>query len=222
MPVQDGPQFGVRFGYQLQFPSKNTVGVNEFAFFEAGHHLGYGGYLNLKAGDGVQFSPFFGLEHAFWPKSESYLQDCSIDSFPTFMSVRDSLPGRDFRFFNIVLEPAFKFFMRKMDLWFKVQPMLSYNIQRKVEQYNHSCGVPQAGQFVDYAPSAERAHSKFNLALGAGIVKEVRFKSGSGLALEPGVKLTLSRLLYVESTAPNGLDFTLYPWGFYLNLSFFR
>jgi hypothetical protein len=221
-PVQEGAQFGIRFGYQLQFPSKNYVFAQNYTFFEAGHHIGYGGYVNLQADDGIQFSPYFGLEHVFWPKSGGYSQDCDADSFPTFMAVNDSLPGRDFRFYNLAFEPAFKFYLRKMGVFLKLQPMFSYNIQRKVEQYNHSCGVPASQQFVDYEATERRDMAKFTFSAGLGIVKEVRLANGSGLALEPGVKLMLSRLLHVDEEDPDGLDFTLYPWGFYLNLSFFR
>ncbi|HEX2901781.1 MAG TPA: hypothetical protein VHS96_18865, partial [Bacteroidia bacterium] len=52
-PEMESPQFGIRFGYQLQFPSKNYVRAQNYSFFEAGHHLGYGAYINLKADDGV-------------------------------------------------------------------------------------------------------------------------------------------------------------------------
>jgi hypothetical protein len=221
-PVQDEPQFGIRFGYQLQFPSKNYVHALNYTFFEAGHHLAYGGYINLKADEGVQFSPYFGLEHVFWPKSEGYGLDCTQDSFPTFMAVDDSLPGRDFRFFNLVFEPALKFYIRRMGVFLKLQPMFSYSIQSKVEQYVHTCGLPLGTQFVDYQESPLRNLSKFAVSAGVGIVKEVRLPGGSGLALEPGVKLMLSRLLHVKEGDLEGLDFTLYPWGFYLNLSFFR
>lgn len=221
-PVQDGPQYGIRFGYQLQFPSKNIVGVQNYSFFEAGHHLGYGGYINLRAGDGVQFSPYFGLEHVFWPKSEGYSQDCAADSFPTFMNVKDSLPGRDFRFFNLVFEPSLKFYVRRMGVFLKLQPIFTYNIQRKVEQYTHTCGVLPSSQFVDYTSSGLRDMSKFTFSIGAGFVKEVKLPKGGSLALEPGFKLMLSRLLHVKEENPDGLDFTLYPMGFYLNLSFFR
>jgi hypothetical protein len=216
------PQFGVRFSYQLQFPSKNYVYANNFSFFEAGHHLGYGGYINLKVGENVQFSPYFGLEHVFWPKSGGYSEDCTVDSFPTFMAVKDSLPGRDFRMYNLVFEPAFKFYSRKMGIHFKFQPMFAYGIQQKVEEYNHTCGVFAQSQFVDYEKSEVRGLAKFTFSVGGGIVKEVTLPKGSFLALEPGVKLMLSRLMYVQDAQPDGLDFTLYPWGFYLNLSFFR
>jgi hypothetical protein len=221
-PVQDGPQFGVRFGYQLQFPSKNYVLAQNYSFFEAGHHLGYGGFVNLKADEGIQFCPYLGLEHVFWPKSAGYTNACDLDSFPTFMAVNDSLPGRDFRFYNIVFEPALKFYLRRMSVFLKLQPIFSYNIKRKVEQYSNTCGVDPAGGFVDYTSSSLRGMSKFTFSVGAGIVKEVHLPGGSGIALEPGVKLMLSRLLHVSDTDPNGLDFTLYPWGVYLNLSFFR
>ncbi len=221
-PVLDGPQFGIRFGYQLQFPSKNRVNALDYSFFEAGHHLGYGGYINLAASDGIQFSPYFGLEHAFWPKSQSYSKACDADSFPTFMDVKDSLPGRDFRFFNLVFEPAFKFYSRRTGLFFKLQPMFAYNIQRKVEQYAHTCGVLPNSQFVDYAPTNLRSMSKFTFSIGGGIVKEVHLPKGGGIALEPGVKVMLSQLLHVEEADPNGLSFDLFPAGVYLNLSFFR
>lgn len=221
-PLQDGPQFGVRFGYQLQFPSKNYVHAQNFSFFEAGHHLGYGAYLNLRAENGVQFSPYFGLEHVFWPKSEGYGADCTLDSFPTFMAVDDTLPGRDFRMYNVVLEPALKFYIRRMSVFLKVQPVFALNIQRKVEQYAHTCGVNPHTQLVDYEATSLRDMAKFTVSVGVGIVKEVRLPKGSGLALEPGVKLMLSRLLHVREADLDGLDFTLYPWGFYLNLSFFR
>ncbi len=219
--LDEGTQFGIRFSYQLQFPSKNAVNAQDFSFFEAGHHIGYGGYINLKIGERAQFSPYLGLEHVFWPKSEGYSQVCNTDSFPTFMDVKDSLPGRDFRFFNIVFEPSFKIYSRRSGISFRFQPIFSYNIQRKVEQYTHTCGVLPDPQFVDYTPTALRGMSKFTISLGAGIVKEVRLRSGGGLALEPGVKLMLSRLLYVKEAA-NGLDFNLFPAGVYLNLSFFK
>ena len=222
VPSLDGPQFGIRFGYQLQFHSKTLVGIQNYSFFEAGHHIGYGGYLNLKAGEGVQFSPYFGLEHVFWPKSNGYSLACDADSFPTFMNVKDSLPGRDFRFFNLVFEPALKFYVRRMSVFFKLQPIFSYNIQRKVEQYTHTCGVLPSAQLVDYTSTSLRGMSKFTFSIGAGIVKEVRLPKGGSLALEPGFKLMLSRLLHVKEENPDGLDFTLYPMGFYLNLSFFR
>jgi hypothetical protein len=220
--LPDEPQFGIRFGYQLQFPSKNYVHAVNYSFFEAGHHLAYGAYINLKADQGVQFSPYFGLEHVFWPKSEGYGNACDLDSFPTFMAVDDTVPGRDFRFFNLVFEPALKFYIRRMSLFLKLQPMFAYNIQSKVEQYAHTCGVPLGTQFVDYVDAELRDFSKFTVSVGAGIVKEVRLPGGSGLALEPGVKLMLSRLLHVKEGDLDGLDFTLYPWGVYLNLSFFR
>lgn len=220
-PVQEGPQFGVRFGYQLQFPSKNIVGVQNYSFFEAGHHIGYGAFLNLRASNGVQFSPYIGLEHVFWPKSQGYSGDCTLDSFPTFIGIADSLPGRDFRFFNIAFEPALKFYVKKMSLFVKLQPMFSLNLQRKVEQYNHSCGVIPSPQFVDYESTSNRGMSKFTFSIGGGIVKEVKLPRGSYLSLEPGVKLMLTRLLYITE-ADAGLDFSLYPMGFYLNLSFFR
>jgi hypothetical protein len=222
IPTQDGSQFGIRFSYQLQFPSKNLVAAQVFTLLEAGHHIGYGAYANVKIGQAAQFSPYFGLEHVFWPKSQSYAQACDVDSFPTFMAVDDSLPGRDFRFFNLAFEPAFKFYSRRMQIWLKFQPMFAYNIQRKVEQYNHTCGVPISDQFVDYTKTSLRGMSPFTFSLGAGIVKEVRFKNGSGLALEPGAKIMLSRLLFVKELQANGRSFDLYPAGFYLNLSFFK
>ena len=221
-PVQDGPQYGVRFSYQLQFPSKNDVGLHSYSFFEAGHYIGYGAFVNLRIGKGAQFSPYLGLEHVFWPKSKGYAQACDIDSFPTFMGVNDSLPGRDFRFYNIAFEPAFKFYSRRMGIYWKLQPMFSYNIQHKVEQYNHACGVPIGTQFIDYQSNNLRSMSKFTFSLGMGIVKEVRVGKDSFLALEPGFKLMLSRLLAVHEENPDGLSFDLFPWGFYLNLSFFK
>lgn len=215
-------QFGIRFGYQLQFPSKNYVNANNFSFFEAGHYLGYGAYTNIFVGKNIQFTPYFGFEHGFWPKSESYTQDCMRDSFPTFQSVKDSLPGRDFRFYNLTFEPAFKFYSQKRGIFFKIQPMFSYNIRRKVEQYNHSCGVQPQNQFVDYETNEFRKMSRFTFSLGMGIVKEVWINEKAGIALEPGAKVMLSRLLGVNDENPNGPNFSLYPWGFYLNLSFFR
>ncbi len=221
-PMTQVSQFGVRFGYQLQFPSKNYVNANNFSFFEAGHYLGYGGYINIPLSENIQFSPFFGLEHGFWPKSASYTPDCTRDSFPTFWSVKDSLPGRDFRFYNLVFEPAFKFYSQKRGIFFKVQPMFSYNIERKVEQYNHTCGVLPQGQFVDYGTNEYRKMSRFTFSLGAGIVKEVWINDKAGFAIEPGAKLMFSRLLAVKDENPNGPNFSLYPWGFYINVSFFR
>ena len=100
--------------------------------------------------------------------------------------------------------------------------MFSDHLRRKVEQYTHSCGVAPSQDYIDYAPTGLRAMSRFTFSLGVGFVKEVQLPGGSNLALEPGVKLMLSRLLYVRDSDPNGSDFTLYPWGAYLNLSFFR
>lgn len=215
-------QVGIRFGYQLQFPSKNYVNANNFSFFEAGHYLSYGAYTNLKIAENIQFSPYFGLEHGFWPKSKGYSQDCMRDSFPTFWAVKDSLPGRDFRFYNISFEPSFKFFIPKRAIFFKLQPIFGYNLKRKVESYAHTCGVLPQSQFVDYSTDTYRAMSRFTFSMGMGIVKEVWINDRSGIALEPGVKMMFSRLLAVNDINPNGNDFSLYPWGFYLNLSFFR
>ncbi|HHG85932.1 MAG TPA: hypothetical protein ENJ82_14390, partial [Bacteroidetes bacterium] len=51
-------QFGIRFGYGLEFPSENPFQGESFALFEAGHRLNFGGYVNLQAEPNVQFSPF--------------------------------------------------------------------------------------------------------------------------------------------------------------------
>lgn len=215
-------QFGIRFGYGLEFPSKNTIQGQDFSLFEAGHRLSYGAYVNLHAEPFVQFSPYIGFEHIFWPKSESYSGGCEADSFPTFHGVDDSLPGRDFRFYNIAFEPAFKFFIPRLTIFLKVQGILSLNIRTRVENYTHTCGAPIAKQWLEYVPTTYRKMSNLNFGLGFGIVKEVRLNSRSGFSLEPGFRAILSPLLRIRDPEPEGASFSLYPWGFYVNVGFFR
>ncbi|MEM7038940.1 MAG: hypothetical protein AAF570_18305 [Bacteroidota bacterium] len=222
-PVEKAPaQFGVRFGYGLEFPSENNYRGLEFNLVEAGHRFNYGAYVNITAEPNVQFSPYIGFEHTFWPKSLSYDRDCELDSFPSFWSIDDSVPGRDIRLWNFSIEPAFKFYVSKLTVWLKLQPHFTLNIRSRIENYTHTCGAPLTQQWLTYEESELRTTSNFNFGLGFGIVKEVRLSSGSGLALEPGFRVMLSPLFGVNAADPDGPNFRLYPWGFYLNLSFFR
>jgi hypothetical protein len=215
-------QFGVRFGYGLEFPSKNIYRGEDFALFEAGHRLGFGGFANIFINPKVQFSPYIGLEHVFWPKGENYRGGCELDSFPTFYSVNDTLPGRNFRLYNVVFEPTFKFLSPKMSVWFRLLPMFSLNFQTRVEDYTYTCGLFPDRQWLDYTSDDLRRMSSFNFGLGFSIVKEVLVSSNSWLALEIGVRKVFTQTLFVNHQNPDSPDFSLYPWGFFVNLSFLR
>ena len=216
-------EFGVRFGYSLELPSQNFYDGREFILFEAGHRLTYGAYLNIPVEKNMEFSPYFGFEHIFWPKSLGYSSDCEMDSFPTFHATNDTLPGRDYRFYNLAFEPAFRFYLGKLGIHLKLQPMFSLNIRARMENYVFECdGVAPGPSFVEFEESDLRFMSVFNAGLGGGIVKEVQITKTSKLALEPGFKFMLTPLLRIRDQHPQGPSFSLYPWGFYINLSFVR
>lgn len=215
--------FGIRFGYSLELPSQNFYNGRDFALFEAGHRLTYGAYLNVPVDKGVDFSPYFGFEHVFWPKSLGYSSECSLDSFPTFQATNDTIPGRDFRFYNLAFEPSFRFYISKLTIFLKLQPMISLNLRTRVENYVHECdGIPLGQTFLEFEETELRFMSRVNFGLGAGIVKEVPITKTSFLALEPGFKFNLTPLLRIRDQYPQGPSFSLYPWGFYVNLSFVR
>jgi hypothetical protein len=215
-------QFGVRFGYGLEFPSKNLYRGEDFALFEAGHRLGFGGFVNIPGSPKVQFSPYLGLEHVFWPKGQGYDVGCELDSFPTFYSVKDTLPGRNFRMYNIVFEPSIKVKSSKMSVWFRFVPMFSLNFRTRVEHYFNTCGLSPQREWLEYARNDLRRMSGFDFGLGISIVKEVSFSSGSFLALEIGVRNVFTQTLFVNHENPDSPDFSLYPWGFFVNLGFMR
>lgn len=222
LPEAPSQNYGLRFGYSLRLPSTNTYRGAEFSLVEAGQEISYGGYLVAKLDRNVHFTPYLGLEHVFWPKSLGYSQDCSQDSFPTFVSTDDSLPGRDMRLFSIAFEPALKFYLPSLGIFLKLQPQFSLNIRTQIENYAYSCD----GEFplgpVQFEETFNSTTSKFNFGIGFGIVKEVRFGGTSGFSIEPGFKTMLTPLFSVADDKPEGPTFSLYPWGFYLNIGFFR
>lgn len=219
-----GPtQYGIRFGYSLELPSENFYDGRDFSLFEAGHRLAYGAYLNIPIEANTDFSPYFGFEHILWPKNLGYGTDCSLDSFPTFIATNDTIPGRDFRFYNLAFEPAFRFYIPKLTIHLKVQPMFALNIRTRYESYRYECGsIPSGQSYQEFEATELSFTSKLNFGLGAGIVKEVPFGKAGFFALEPGFKLMLTPLLRIRDQYPQGPSFSLYPWGFYLNISFLR
>jgi|GEM_PF-4179912 len=209
-------------GYSLRLPSTNTYRGAEFSLVEAGQEISYGGYLLAKLDRNVHFVPYLGLEHTFWPKSQGYSQDCSQDSFPTFLATDDSIPGRDMRLFNIAFEPALKFYLPNLGIFLKFQPHFALNLRTQVEHYRFSCdGRFQLGD-RPFEESFRSLTSEFNFGVGFGIVKEVRFGGESGFLVEPGFKTMLTPLFSVRDEDPEGPSFSLYPWGFYLNIGIFR
>lgn len=221
--LANGPQMGVRLGYSLELPSSSNFRGEDFTFFEAGHRIAYGAFLNLRADKNVQFVPYLGLEHVFWPKSLGYSSDCALDSFPTFWSTSDSLPGRDFRVYNIAFEPGFKFYNPRLSIFFKLQLFLSYSIRVRAEDYTHSCGAGNLSRsWLVYESDEFRENNPFNLGIGGGIVKEVKVGKESFLALEPGIKATISPIFKVFDANPNGPFFTMNPWAIFLNISLQR
>lgn len=215
-------QLGVRANWGLEFISKNTINGQEFALLETGQHIGFGGFLNIAAEENVQFSPFLGMDYTFFPKSTNYVGGCETDTFPTFWSVTDSVPGRDHRFWSVVLEPSFKFYVSKLKIHVRVFPQLSYIVRSRVENYSNSCGnsVPQS--WLDYEEDPLRKSSTFNVALGGSIVKEVKVSENAFLHLETGYKFMMSQLLKVRDPDPDREGYSLYPHGWFLNLGFFR
>lgn len=215
-------QFGVRLGYTLELPSQNFYNGEEFSLFEAGHRFSYGAYINIPLDWNIQFVPFFGLDQNFWPKSLGYAQDCALDSFPTFISTSDTVPGRNFRFNNLVFEPAIKVWIPRAKIHVKFQAHLTYSIRARVENYPFACGISGGQNWLDYEGDALRNHNRFNLGFGASILKEVMIGERTGISLEPGARVMLTPLLQIQDSNPNGPYFTLYPWGIYLNIGVFR
>lgn len=221
-PDRSPSQFGVRFGYGLEFPSTNFYRGDDFALFEAGHRLGFGGYMNVNISPKAQVSPYFGLEHVFWPKGAGYRGACDLDSFPTFYSVSDSLPGRNFRMYNLVFEPSFRLKSPKLSVWLRLVPMFSLNFRTRVENYTNTCGIFPEREWLQYSDSDRRRMSNFNFGLGFSIVKEVTLSNNSLLALEVGVRNVFTQTLFVNHENPDSPNFSLYPWGFFVNLGFMR
>lgn len=220
--IKEPSRFGVRFGYGLEFPSQNPYRGEDFALFEAGHRLGFGGFVNIPASPKVQFSPYLGLEHVFWPKGQGYRGACDLDSFPTFYSVKDSLPGRNFRMYNIVFEPSIKVKSSKMSVWFRFVPMFSVNFRTRVENYFNTCGLSPQREWLEYSRTDLRRMSGFNFGVGFSIVKQVALSNNSYMALEVGVRNVFTQMLFVNHENHNSPDFSLYPWGFFVNLGFNR
>lgn len=215
-------QFGVRANWGFDFVSKNRVNLQEYAFLNTGQHVGFGGFVNLFAEENVQFSPFLGLNHMYFPKSAEYSGDCEADTFPTFWSIYDSLPGRSQRFWNVMLEPSFKFYIPKLQIHLRIFPLLQYNLRARVEDYTHTCGASFSRNWLAWEDDEYRKMSRFTVDLGASIVKEVRIGPGSFLQLESGYKAMLPPLLKVSDPDPDRPGFTLYPSGWFFNLGFFR
>ena len=222
LPEAPRHSFGVRFGYSLQLPSENTYNGQDFLLTEAGHEINYGAYLIGRLDRNVQFQGYFGLQHVFWPKSLGYSNDCEQDSFPTFLSTDDSIPGRDIRLFNLVFEPALRIYIPKLTIFLKFQPQFALNLRNQIENYAYGCNGQLDQGPVEFTETENRAMSRVNVALGLGIVKEVTFGGETGISLEPGFKFNLSSVFTVRDETPMGPSFTLYPWGFYLNVSVFR
>lgn len=222
LPEAPAHSFGVRFGYSLQLPSENIYNGQEFLLLEAGHEINYGAYLVAKLDRNVQFMPYFGLQHVFWPKSLGYSNDCSQDSFPTFLTTDDTIPGRDIELFNLVFEPSIRIYIPRLTIFMKFQPHIGLNLRNQFENYQYGCDGQLDQGPVEFEESSLQAMSRVNVGLGLGIVKEVRFGGDTGISLEPGVKFMLSSVFTVRDDHPEGPAFSLYPWGFYLNMSVFR
>lgn len=222
LPAQTPVRMGIRAGYGLDLPSQNIVNGRVYHLTEAGHRFNYGAFLDLGDAKGTTFSPYLGLEHGFWPKSQGYDRDCAKDSFPTFWSVDDSLPGRDHRVINVVLEPAIRVKLRWEGLFLRMMPSFSYTFQSKVEDYTHTCNAPIARAWIDWQDGERRKQSKVNVGIAMGLVKEVQINEGLGFSIETGARVMLSSLWTVRATTAEQGAFTLQPFGFYLNLGFFR
>ena len=220
--AQTPVRMGIRAGYGLELPSQNVIAGQVYHLTEAGHRFNYGAFLDIGDPKGTTFSPYFGLEHAYWRKSQTYGNDCTRDSFPTFWAVDDSLPGRDHRVVNVVLEPALRIKLRWEGLFLRLMPSLSYTFQSKVENYSHTCNAPIARAWLDWEDSEYRRQSKVNVGVGAGLVKEVQLGDAMGFSIETGVRVMLSSLWTVRAEVVEEGAFTLQPIGFYLNLGFFR
>ncbi len=214
--------FGIRVGYSLQLPSENIYNGQEYLLLEAGHEINYGAYLVAKLDRTVQFMPYIGLQHVFWPKSLGYSNDCTQDSFPTFLSANDTIPGRDIQLFNLVFEPAIRIYIPKATFFLKFQPHFALNLRNQFENYQYGCDGQLDQGPVEFEESYNQVMSKVNVGLGMGIVKEVNFGGDAGISIEPGVRFMLSSAFTVRDEHPDGPSFSLYPWGFYLNLSVFR
>jgi hypothetical protein len=222
VPAQTPVRMGVRAGYGLELPSKNIVNGQEYQLVEAGHRFNYGAFLDLGDPQRTTFSPYLGLEHGFWAKSFSYTQACEQDSFPTFWSVDDSLPGRDHRVVNVVLEPSIRIKLKWEGLYLRLVPAFSYVFQSKIENYTHTCNAPISRAWLDWEDSERRKQSKVNVGIGLGLAKEVRISERTGFSIETGARVTLSALWTVRAATAEEGAFTLQPFGFYVNLGFFR
>lgn len=215
-------RMGIRAGYGLELPSKNTRNGQVYYLTEAGHRFNYGAFLDIGDRKGTTFSPYFGLEHTYWRKSTGYDTDCERDSFPTFWAVDDSLPGRDQRVVNLVLEPAIRIKLRWEGLYLRLMPSFSYAFQSKIENYTHTCNAPIARAWLDWEDGERRRQSKVNFGVGAGLIKEVQLSERLGFSIETGVRFMFSSLWTVRAATPEEGAFTLQPIGFYLHLGFFR
>lgn len=222
LPEAPTQNFGVRFGYSLQLPSENTYNGQDFLLLEAGHEFNYGAYVVAKLDRNVQFTPYLGLQHINWPKSLGYSNNCQQDSFPTFLSTDDTIPGRDIRLFNLVFEPAIRIYIPRLTIFLKFQPHFALNLRNQFENYSFGCNGQLDQGPVEFEETSRSAMSKVNVGLGLGIVKEVRFGGETGISLEPGFKFNLSSAFTVRDDHPQGPSFSLYPFGIYLNISVFR
>ncbi len=220
---EKGPtQFGVRLGYGLEIPSTNYYRGEEFSLFEAGHRFTYGAYLNIPLDWNVDFTPFVGLDQNFWPKSLGYANDCTLDSFPTYISTADTVPGRNFRFNNIVVEPGFRFYIPRASIFLKFQAHLTYSIRARVENYPFACGLSGQQNWLDYRSTSLANHNRFNLGFGTALVKEVTVGDNTGVMFEVGTRIQLTPLLSIQDADPNGPYFSLFPWNIFINLGVFR
>ena len=215
-------QTGVKFTWGLEFPNKNTFQGRDYFYLLSGNRLGIQAYQNIPLSMLTQFSPGLGVTYIRFEKSQTYNRDCAQDSFPTFWSFSDSLPGRDIKILAVTIEPAFKFYVVPWNLYLRFSPVAHIQFSTRFENYGHSCGVSAQRSFMDWEESVERKKSAVMVGFSLGMVKEIRLSPARWLALETGMQTMINPILETNSPNFGGPRFDLGFTGFYVNFGFFR
>ena len=214
--------FGVRVNWGLQIPGRNLIGGQEIQLVRAGNRLGGGGFLLVSINQKVQFAPFVGVNYVSFRKGQQYKTDCEIDSFPTYHSFYDSLPGRDLRFFYLTIEPAFKVRLSRIHIDLKFSPIIHFPIRAAVEDYVHTCGATGNRGFVAWENSPERKKRPVLIGGSISINRDINLSKNFSIFLEPGFEGYINSLVETEASDIAGGTFNLKYFGFFLNLGFFR
>lgn len=215
-------QTGVKFSWGLEFPSRNLYQGFNYKFMEPGNRIGLLGYQNIPINITTQFSPAVGVSYFYFEKSQDYNRDCTLDSFPTFWSVADTLPGRDIKVLALTIEPAFKFYIVNWALFLRLSPIAHINLSTRMENYSHACGSSVKRSFFDWEKGPDRNRARVMVGLSMGIVKEIRLNASRWLALETGFQTMINPLLEANSPKTEGPRFDFGFTGFYVNFGFFR